>query len=49
MVILPPKDKGDRDSNEESGDENGFLPNNLNGSQLLAGATVDLDQAAIFR
>ena len=42
FAILPPNDKRDRDTDEDSGDENELLPNNLNRSQLLAGATVDL-------
>ena len=29
LVILPPNDEGDRDTNEDSGDENELLPNNL--------------------
>ena len=37
-----PSDEGDRDTDEDSGDENELLPNNLNRSQLLVGATVDL-------
>ena len=42
MVILPPNDESDRDTDEDSEDENELLPNNLNGFQLLAGATADL-------
>ena len=42
MVILPPNDEGDRDTNEDSGDKNELLPNSLNRSQLLAGVTVNL-------
>ena len=42
FAILPPNDKRDRDTDEDSGDENELLPNNLSKSQLLAGATVDL-------
>ena len=42
LVILPSKDEGDRDTNEDSGDKNEHLPSNLNRSQLLDGATVDL-------
>ena len=41
LVVFPPDDEGDRDTNENSGDGNELLPNNLNRSQLLAGATVD--------
>ena len=32
LVILAPNDEGDRDANEDSGDENEFLPKNLNRS-----------------
>ena len=42
LVFLPSNNEGDRDTDEDSGDENELLPNNLNRSQLLAGATVDL-------
>ena len=28
LVILPPNDQGDRDTDEDSGDENELLPNN---------------------
>ena len=42
MVILPTNDKGDRDTDEDSGGENELLPNNLNRTQLLAAPTVDL-------
>ena len=42
LIILPQNDEGDRDTDEDSGDENELLPNNLYRSQLLAGATVDL-------
>ena len=31
-VILPPNNKGDRDTNEDSGDENELLPINSNRS-----------------
>ena len=41
-VILSPNQEGDRDTDEDSGDEDKLLPNNLNRSQFLAGATVDL-------
>ena len=41
LVILPSNDEGDRDTDEDSGDENELLPNNLNRSQLLVGSTVD--------
>ena len=39
LFILPLNAEGDRDTDEDSGDENEVLPN---GSQLLGGATVDL-------
>ena len=42
MVILPPNNEGDRDTSEDSGDENELLWNNFKRSQLLAGATADL-------
>ena len=44
MVILPPNNEGDRDTSEDSGDENELLSNNFNRSQLLAGATADLSK-----
>ena len=38
-----PSDEGDRDTDEDSGDENELFPNNLSRSQQKsAGATVDL-------
>ena len=46
MVILPPNDESDRDTKEDSGDVNELLPNNLNGSQLWAGITVDLSTSS---
>ena len=46
FVILPPKDDNDRDNDEDSGDENEILQNNLNRSQLLAGATVDFSTSS---
>ena len=46
LVILPPNDEGDRDTNEDSGDENELLPTNLNRIQLSAGATVDLSTSS---
>ena len=30
LVILPPNDQGDRDTDEDSGDENELLPKNSN-------------------
>ena len=32
LVMLPPNDESDRDTDEDSGDENELLPNNLNRS-----------------
>ena len=46
LVILPPNDESDRDTEEDSGDVNELLPNNLNRSQLLAGTTVDLSTSS---
>ena len=46
LVILPPNNKGDRDTNENSGDENELFPINLNRSQHLAGATVALSTSS---
>ena len=43
LVILSPNNEGHRDTDGDSGDENELLPNNLSRSQLLAGATVDLN------
>ena len=43
LFILPLNDEGDRDADEDSGDENEVLPN---GSQLLGGATVDLSTSS---
>ena len=42
MVVLPPNGKGDIDTDEDWGDGNELLPNNLNRSQLLAGSAADL-------
>ena len=42
LSILPLNNEGDKNTDEDSGDENKLLPNNLNRSQLLTGATVDL-------
>ena len=42
FIILSPSDAFDSDTNEDSGDENELLPSNLNWSQFLAGANVDL-------
>ena len=46
LVILPPNNEGDRDTDEDSGDQNDLPTNNLNRSQLLAGATVDLSTSS---
>ena len=46
LVILPLNGEGDRDTNEDSGDENELLPTNLNRIQLSAGATVDLSTSS---
>ena len=46
MVILVPNDQGDRDIDGDSRDENELPPNNLNRSQLLAGATVHLSTSS---
>ena len=48
LVILPQNDEGDRDTDEDSGDENEVLPNNLNKSKLLTGATVDLSTSSPY-
>ena len=42
VVILPPNDEGNRDTDKDSRDKNGLLPNNLYRSQILTGGTVDL-------
>ena len=41
LVILPPNNEGDIDSDEDSEDENELLKRNLNRSQFLAGAIAD--------
>ena len=46
MVILCPNNEGERDTNEDWGDENELLLNNLNRSQRLAGATDDLSKSS---
>ena len=46
LAILPPNNEGDRGTNEDSGDQNELLPNNLNRNQLLPGATVDLSTSS---
>ena len=43
LFILPLNAEGDRDTDEDSGDENEVPPN---GSQLLGGATVDLSTSS---
>ena len=42
LVISSPSEEGDRDTDEDPGDENQLLPNNLSRCQRLAGATADL-------
>ena len=46
LVIFPPNKEGDRDTDEDPGDENEVLPDKLNRIQLLAGATVDLSTSS---
>ena len=46
MVILCPNNEGERDTNEDWGDENELPLNNLNRSQRLAGATDDLSKSS---
>ena len=46
LFILPPNNEGDSDTDDDLGNENELLPNNLNRSQLLAGATVDLNTSS---
>ena len=46
LVVSPSNVKDDRDTDEDLGDENELLPNNLNKIQLLAGATVDLSTSS---
>ena len=46
LVILPPNDEDDRDTDEDSGEENELLPNNLNRSQLLDDANVNLSASS---
>ena len=46
LVILPPNDKGDRDTDEDSGDKNELLSNNLDKIQLLAGGTVNFSTSS---
>ena len=43
LFILPPAQVDGRDTDEDSGDEDELIPNNLNGNQLLANAHVDLN------
>ena len=45
LVILSPNNDGERDTNQDWGDENELLLNNLNRSQRLAGATDDLSKS----
>ena len=46
LVILPPNDQDDRETDEDSGDENELLPSKLNRIQLLGDATVDLSTSS---
>ena len=46
LVILSPNNDGERDTNQDWGDENELLLNNLNRSQRLAGATDDLSKSS---
>ena len=46
LILLPPNDEGERDTDDDSGDENEVLPNNLNRSQLLAGVTAGLSRSS---
>ena len=46
LATLPPNDEGDRNTDEDSGDENELLPNNLNRSQLLDDANVNLSTSS---
>ena len=46
LVVSPSNVKDDRDTDEDLGDENELLPNNLNKIQLLAGATVNLSTSS---
>ena len=46
LVMLTPNNDGERDTNQDWGDENELLLNNLNRSQRLAGATDDLSKSS---
>ena len=46
LVMLSPNNDGERDTNQDWGDENELLLNNLNRSQRLAGATDDLSKSS---
>ena len=46
LVIFSPNNEGDRDIDEDSGDQNELTIINLNRSQLLAGATFDLSTSS---
>ena len=46
LVILPSNNEGDRNTDEDSEDENELLPNNISRSKLLAGAAVDLSASS---
>ena len=46
LVILPPNNEGDIDSDEDSEDENELLESNLIRSQFLAGAIADVSTSS---
>ena len=46
LVVLPLNEKGDRDTNDDSGDKNELPSNNLNKCQLSTGATIDLSTSS---
>ena len=46
LVMLSPNNDGEKDTNQDWGDENELLLNNLNRSQRLAGATDDLSKSS---
>ena len=48
LVILPPTSEGERDTDEDSRDENELLPNNLNRSQVAPLLLILVHQVAIF-
>ena len=48
LVILPPNDEGERDTDEDSRDENELLLNNLNISQVAPLLLILVHHVAIF-